>query len=170
MPALNTSCVSPPFFLALPFQTASRLLLSEHILLSLTATFYFCLKNVSVCVCVQQTATLKSVYVFRWYKGAHGKIKWRNALCTFMYIHCKLAKQSRTAYVCVCVCVCVSVCVCGCRIKISNKHFGFVNTPIEERLLVCVLIIFGRVAYVPRAEPSLIIIPISRGGESHINL
>ncbi len=64
-----------------------------------------------------------------------------------------------------CVCMCVWL-----QDKISNKHFGLVNTTIEERLLVSILIIFGRVAYVLCAEPSLIIIPISRGGESHINL
>lgn len=81
-------------------------------------------------------------------------------------MHSKLAKQSRFAYIeRVCPCLCVWL-----QDKISNKHFGLVNTTIEQRLLICVLIIFGRVAYVPCAEPSLIIIPISRGGESHINL
>lgn len=48
------------------------------------------------------------------------------------------------------MCVCVWL-----QDKISNKHFGLVNTSVEERLLVSALIIFGRVAYVPRAEAAL---------------
>ena len=60
----------------------------------------------------------------------------------------------------------------GCKpwVTICIKQIiGPVNTNIENCLLVY-LIVFGRVAYVPCAERSLIIIPINRGGESHINL
>lgn len=43
----------------------------------------------------------------------------------------------------------MSACV-SLQDKISNKHFGLVNTGAERRLLLPVLIIFGSAAYVPQ--------------------
>lgn len=39
-----------------------------------------------------------------------------------------------------------------CGRKVTNKHLELVNTHIQEHLLVSILIVFGRVAYVRPAR------------------